>query len=66
MREADRVSSVILAQKESVIPIFRIGHCEQCNGTNVRGDDWLADGVDRERLARQLLATTAVPCVKAD
>jgi hypothetical protein len=66
MREADRVFAMILAHKESVIPIFRIGHREQGDGANVRGDDWFADGANRERLARQLLTTTAVAGVKAD
>jgi hypothetical protein len=58
--------TVILEQMESVIPIFRIRHREQGNVANVRGDDWFADGVDREGFAGQLLATTTVPCVEAD
>jgi hypothetical protein len=66
MREADRVLTVIPAQKKSVIPIFRVSHCEQRDGANVRGDDWLADGADREGLACQLLATPAVARVVAD
>jgi hypothetical protein len=66
MREADRVFAVVIEQKESVIPIFHIGHRQQGNGANVRGDDRFADGADRERLASQLLATTTVPCVETD
>ena len=66
MCEADRVFTMILAQKKSVIPTFCIGHREQGDGANVRGHDWFADGTNRERLTRQLLATTAVPGVEAD